>query len=258
MNAPDVAKTPRTDDELSIVARVVAGDRSAFELLMRRHNRRLYRLARATLRNDAEAEDALQEAYLSAYRSIAQFRGESTLSTWLSRLVLNECFGRLRRAARRQKVIPMFDANTEPDLDAMAAHADSNAIPSPDTALARAEMRALIERKLDTLPEAFRIVFVLRSVEEMSIEETAHCLDIPEATVRSRHFRAKHLLRDALAQEVDVAARDAFEFGGAHCDRIVATVLARITGVTQAPMRQVAQIDHRLKQGPVADGASKS
>src|SRR3569623_3631945 len=95
------------DDDLAIVRRIVAGDRPAFELLMRLYNRRLYRLARASLRDDAEAEDALQDAYLAAYRSIDQFRGESTLSTWLSRLVLNECFGRLRRGARRQKVIPL-------------------------------------------------------------------------------------------------------------------------------------------------------
>jgi RNA polymerase sigma-70 factor (ECF subfamily) len=213
-------------DDLSIVRRVVAGDRSAFELLMRRHNRRLYRLARATLQNDAEAEDALQEAYLSAYRSIGQFRGDSALLTWLSRLVLNECFGRLRREARRQNVIPMVDCATPAEIDVMNAD-DSNA---PDRAAARAELRALLERKLDELPDVFRVVFVLRSVEEMSIEETAQCLAIPEATVRSRHFRAKHLLRESLAQEADLIERDLFEFGGAQCDRVVAYVLARLAG----------------------------
>lgn len=211
-------------DDLSIVRRVVAGDLAAFELLMRRHNRRLYRLARATLHNDAEAEDALQEAYLSAYRSISQFRGDSALLTWLSRLVLNECFGRMRREARRQNVIPMVDPGTHADLDLMKAD-DSN---SPDRAAARAELRALLERKLDELPDVFRVVFVLRSVEEMSIEETAQCLAIPEATVRSRHFRARNLLRESLAQEVDSIERDLFEFGGAQCDRVVASVLARL------------------------------
>ena len=215
---------PVAVDDLSIVHRVVAGDRSAFELLMRRHNRRLYRLARATLRNDAEAEDALQDAYLSAFRSIGQFHGDSALLTWLSRLVLNECFARLRRETRRQNVIPMVAPGTHADIDLMKAD-DSN---SPDRAAARAELRALLERKLDELPDVFRVVFVLRSVEELSIEETAQCLAIPEATVRSRHFRARNLLRESLSQEMDLIERDMFEFGGAHCDRIVANVLARI------------------------------
>ncbi|BAO91632.1 RNA polymerase sigma factor [Caballeronia cordobensis] len=218
--------TDLTDDDMSLARRIAAGDRSAFELMMRRHNRRLYRLARATLRNDAEAEDVLQDAYLHAYRSMSQFRGDARLSTWLSRLVLNECFARLRRSARRQNVIPIVDA---PDYaehaDAMTAHDDA-----PDEALARAQVRALLERKLDELPELFRMVFVLRSIEEMSVEETAQCLRIPEATVRSRHFRARSLLRESLAQAFDLAERDVFEFGGARCDRIVASVLSKLSG----------------------------
>ncbi|CAB3710030.1 RNA polymerase sigma factor [Paraburkholderia rhynchosiae] len=216
-----------SDDDLSIAARIAAGDHSAFELLMRQHNRRLYRLARATLRDDAEAEDALQEAYLSAYRSISRFRGHATLSTWLSRLVLNECLGRLRRGNRRQNIIPMVSSDTA-DIERDAMPLPDSA--SPDKALARAEMRALIERKLDTLPESVRMVFVLRSVEEMSVEETAQCLGIPEATVRSRHFRAKSLLRESLAQDIDLAERELFEFAGARCDRIVQNVMARIAG----------------------------
>ena len=224
------ASTPRSDDDdADIVRRIVAGDRTAFELLMRRHNRRLYRLARATLRNDAEAEDALQDAYLNAYRSIAQFRGDARLFTWLSRLVLNECFARMRRDARRQNVLPMLhdcpdDEHMSSIMDTLNAH-DHHA---PDQAASRAEIRALLERKLDALPSGFRTVFVLRSVEEMSVEETAQCLDIPEATVRSRHFRAKVLLRESLADEVERLGPELFEFGGAHCDRIVASVLTRL------------------------------
>jgi RNA polymerase sigma-70 factor (ECF subfamily) len=221
----ETAQTLVADDDLSIARRVVAGDRAAFELLMRRHNRRLYRLARATLRNDAEAEDALQDAYLHAYRSMSQFRGDAQLSTWLSRLVLNECFARIRRSARRQNVIPIVDA---PDwveqAEAMTSHDNS----APDDALARSQVRALLERKLDALPELFRIVFVLRSIEEMTVEETAQCLNIPEATVRSRHFRARSMLRESLAQAFDLAERDVFEFGGARCDRIVERVLSKL------------------------------
>ena len=228
MSAPTTASAaalaavdPREDD-LAIARRIAAGDRAAFIELMRRHNRRLYRLARATLRDDAEAEDALQEAYLAAYRSIAQFRGDANLATWLSRMVLNECLGRLRKSARRQNVIPIVAyeddmATTTPDVREV-----------PEQAFARAEMRALIERKLDALPEDFRTVFVLRAVEELSVEETAACLGIPEATVRSRHFRARSLLRESLAREIDIAERDLFDFGGAHCDRIVAAVSKRL------------------------------
>src|SRR5262249_22935786 len=156
--------------------------------------------ARATLRDDAEAEDALQEAYLSAYRSIGRFRGDAALSTWLSRLVINECMDRLRRQGRRDNIVTVVSSgDSEQDVMSAATH------DAPDRALARAEMRALLERKLDELPEAFRMVFVLRCVEEMSVEEAAQCLGIPEATVRTRQFRARGLLRESLAREIDLA-----------------------------------------------------
>ncbi|TKC78958.1 RNA polymerase sigma factor [Trinickia terrae] len=224
MDRARTALQSAADDDLSIARRIAAGDRAAFELMMRRHNRRLYRLARAALRNDAEAEDALQDAYVSAYRSIGRFRGDAALFTWLARLVLNECFGRLRRENRRQNVFPIVELPSSADIEAMSA----NESDSPDNAAARAEVRALVERKLDALPEAFRVVFMLRSVEEMSVEETAQCLAIPEATVRSRHFRAKSMLRESLAREIDLAERDLFEFGGRQCDGVVAKVLHRL------------------------------
>jgi len=218
-----------TDADAEIVRRIVAGDLAAFELLMRRHNRRLYRLARPTLRNDADAEDALQDAYLKAFRALAQFRGEAALATWLSRLVLNECFGRMRREARRQNVMPTLpvcpdEEQMSSDMDPMSSHDDC----VPDQAVSSAQIRALLERKLDALPVDFRTVFVLRSVEEMSIEETAETLCIPEATVRSRHFRARQMLRESLAEEVERLGPELFEFGGRYCDRIVSAVLARL------------------------------
>lgn len=225
MTIADIAAhSPPPQDDSSLVRRVVAGDRSAFELVMRRYNRRLYRLARAALRDATEAEDALQDAYLQAYRSLHQFRGDASLSTWLSRLVLNECLGRLRRNTRRQNVIPIVSTNTDSEIDAVA---DPGA-DLPDKMLGRAQLRDLLERKVDELPEAFRLVFALRSVEEMSVEDVAQTLGIPEATVRSRHFRAKGLLRESLAQQIDLAERDVFEFGGAHCDRMIARVMARL------------------------------
>jgi RNA polymerase sigma-70 factor (ECF subfamily) len=216
------------DDDASLAARVVAGDLAAFELLMRRHNRRLYRLARAMLRDGAEAEDALQDAYLAAYQSLAGWRGEASLATWLTRVVSNQCLARLRRQARRDNIVPMvaLAALDEPE-PAMPAAPEAE---TPERAMVRAELRAILERKLDELPEGFRTVFVLRCVEELSVEETAECLGIPEATVRSRHFRARSLLREALARDIDLAERDVFAFGGLHCDRVVAAVMARLRG----------------------------
>jgi len=211
-----------SQDDVAVARRIASGDRAQFTSLMRQYNRRLYRLARATLRDDAEAEDALQDAYLAAYRSMSQFRGEASLGTWLSRLVLNECLGRLRRSERRSKVVPMVSPNAEM-ADVAAA-----TVAQPERMAARAQIREVLEHKLDELPETFRIVFVLRSVEELSVEETAAALDIPEATVRSRYFRAKGLLREALAQEIDLAERDLFEFGGRQCDRTIERVLDRI------------------------------
>lgn len=219
------------DDDATLARRVAGGDLPAFEQMMRRHNRRLYRLARATLRDDAEAEDALQEAYLCAYRRMGQYRGEAAVSTWLSRLVLNECLGRLRRSARRDNIMPMRFSSDEAELDTM--HADD--MERPERAALRAEMRALLERKLDELPQAFRTVFVLRCVEELSVEETAACLGVPEATVRTRHFRARSLLRESLAREIDLAERDLFEFGGARCNRVVEGVVARLRDSVRFP-----------------------
>ncbi|MCY1507945.1 ECF RNA polymerase sigma-E factor [compost metagenome] len=211
------------ENDLALARRIAAGEEAAFELMMRRHNRRLYRLARATLRNDADAEDALQEAYLAAYRSIVRFRGESSLFTWLSRLVRNECFGRLRKHGRREALCPMA-GNLEDEADAMTI----NDFDPPYHAAARSQLRALLEARLDALPVAFRTVFVLRSVEELSVEETADCLGIPEATVRSRHFRANALLRESLSHDIDVTEKSLFEFDGDDCDRMVATTLARL------------------------------
>lgn len=223
--APTIA-APDADEELLLARCVAAGDCLAFELVMRRHNRRLFRLARATLRNDAEAEDALQEAYLTAYRCIGQFRGEAALGTWLSRLVLNECLGRMRRQTRRDNIFPIRQLDNETELDDMPRPE----IDSPENAAVRAETRALLERKLDALPETFRLVFVLRCVEEMTVEETAHYLGIPEATVRSRLFRAKKLLKESMAKEFEQAQQNIYEFGGIHCDRVVRLVLSRLAG----------------------------
>jgi RNA polymerase sigma-70 factor (ECF subfamily) len=212
------------DGELA--RRVAAGDELAFEVLMRKHNRMLYRVARAILRDDAEAEDALQLAYLHAYQAIGRYRGESRLSTWLTRIVVNESLMQARKRRRESMVIPLESLAGESDIS-MIENIESSA-ELPDNAAMRGETRLLIERHIDALPEIFRTVFVLRALEELSVEETAASLDIPEATVRTRFFRARGLLREALAREIDIATGEAFAFDGARCDRIVSAVLGRI------------------------------
>jgi RNA polymerase sigma-70 factor (ECF subfamily) len=225
VNSESVIRTPPAEDELTLTRRVAGGDRAAFEIIMRRYNRRLYRLARASLRDDSEAKDALQEAYLNAYRGIGSFRGDATLSTWLSRLVLNECGVRQRRSARRRNIIPLVSSDTNrTETESVADVAEA-----PDRAAARTQLRAILEGKLGELPEALRVVFVLRSVEELSVAETAQTLGIAEETVRLRHFRAKGMLREALAREIDLAETDLFEFGGVHCDGLVASVQAKLS-----------------------------
>lgn len=211
-------------EDADLAGRVAAGEPAAFEALMRRYNRTLFRTARAILRDDAEAEDALQEAYLQAYRGMARYRGEARLSTWLARIVANEALMRLRKHARRSAIVPLHPGAAE----------DLNEIPEtsmehdPEAAARRAEMRKLLEERIDALPGAYRAVFMLRGVEEYSVEETAAILGIPEATVRSRFFRARSLMREGLASEIDVACGDAFGFAGERCDRVVAAVMARL------------------------------
>lgn len=213
--------------DAEIARRVAAGDEEAFRLLMKRHNQALYRTARAILKDDAEAEDAVQDAYVQAYRAIGRFRGDAKLSTWLVRITVNEAIARSRKRRRSAEVI-RFDSERESAIEARGVNMDEGLGERPEQSAVRAETRRLLEKKIDELPDAFRTVFVLRAVEDMTSEETAHALGIPEATVRTRFFRARGLLREALAREIDFAIEDAFSFAGARCDRIVAGVLARI------------------------------
>jgi RNA polymerase sigma-70 factor (ECF subfamily) len=225
------AAIPDNDADAALCQRVVDGEHAAFADLMRRYNRRLYRVARSILRDDAEAEDALQDAYLQAYRALPAFRGESSLATWLTRIVMNAALMRRRRSGRMAEIIEL---SADPDVDGMAAMRESaqsaqSAQPEqPEQAAQRAQARGLIEAKIDGLPEVFRTVFILRAVEELSVEETGRVLEIPEATVRSRYFRARGMLREALARELDFALDDAFGFDGARCDRIVDYVMRRL------------------------------
>jgi RNA polymerase sigma-70 factor, ECF subfamily len=218
------AASPGSDADLA--GRIARRDQAAFETLMRRHNARLFRVARAILKDDGEAEDALQDAYLDAYRRIGDFRGDSQLATWLTRIVINQALMRLRRQKRDRVVVP-FGVRRGTDRELPELDMADDKSESPTDATMRAEVRRMIERRIDELPVAFRTVFVMREVEDMTVDETAACLSIPAATVRTRLFRARALLREALARDMDSATVEVFGFAGARCDRIVANVLAR-------------------------------
>jgi RNA polymerase sigma-70 factor, ECF subfamily len=216
--------TPATTDA-DLAARCVVGDHAAFEMLMRRYNTRLFRVARSILRNDAQAEDELQEAYLHAYRHMRDFRGAAQLGTWLTRIVINQALMALRKQKRDDVLVSFDDRRTTDDRETDMPDTTGD---SPSDAAMRAETRRLLEQHIDELPLTFRTVFVMREVQEMSVEETAACLEIPEATVRTRLFRARALLRASLARDMDVATTSAFGFAGDRCDRIVTAVLARL------------------------------
>lgn len=216
------------DAELAILA--TQGDGTAFETIMRRHNQLLFRTARGIVASDSEAEDVVQEAWMRAWRALSRFRAESKLSTWLVRITVNEALGRLRR--KSAQIIPLEVAMRSIDIDTQSALIEAPDR-GPERMVQRSQVRALIEARVDLLPEAFRSVFMLRAIEEMGVDEVAEVLDIPAATVRTRYFRARALLREGLAQEMDVAIREAFSFDGERCDRIVANImtLARTEGL---------------------------
>ncbi len=223
------ARIPPIDPKIpdtELARRVATGEEAAIRLLTKRYNQTLFRTARAILREDAEAEDAVQDAYLKAIRGIDAFRSDSKLSTWLVRITVNEALGRLRRSRRAAQVIPLAGDLAE----GMEAHDNvmDEKAETPEQGTLRAESRRIMEAKIDALPDAFRAVFVLRAIEELSVEEAAAVLNIPEATVRTRFFRARSLLRESLSRELDVALGSAFHFAGERCDRITERVIARL------------------------------
>jgi len=206
---------PWTDDQ--VIERVLAGDARLFELILRRHNERIYRAVRSILRDEGEAEDAMQAAYLHAYAHLADFQGRAAFATWLTRIALHEALGRKRRALRSAGA-----GEEEADVPAITR--------SPEEAAADVENRRLLTKAIDALPEHFRTVFVLRQVQELSVEETARCLDLEPATVKTRLHRARALLRRQLLAGLEPASPGALPFEATRCDRVVAAVLSRICG----------------------------
>lgn len=224
--APSDANSDAISDA-ELVSLATAGNDLAFAQIMRRHNRLLFRTARSILKSDDDSQDALQEAYLRAWSALDSFRAEARLSTWLVRIVVNEALGRLRREGAH--VTPLHAAiDMDADGETPEMQMQANPDEQPEPSAMRAQIRQQIEARIDTLPETFRSVFMLRGVEELSVEEVAVALNIPEATVRSRFFRARGILREGLSRDIDMAIGDAFSFAGPRCDRIVERVLAKI------------------------------
>jgi RNA polymerase sigma-70 factor, ECF subfamily len=210
--------------ESELITGLRAGRSSAYADLMRRNNQRLYRLARGVLGDDAEAEEAVQAGYVRAFTHIESFKGEASIATWLARIVLNEAMMRQRK---RRPTVDIEDVSDQA-LDTAAAPAAARREPSPEQALARREIGRAIEHAVDALPAAFRSVFVLRAIEQLSIEETAGALGIPEETVKTRLHRANKLLRATLAENFGAIFEDAFPFLGSRCDHLVVTVLRQL------------------------------
>jgi RNA polymerase sigma-70 factor (ECF subfamily) len=210
-----------TDEE--VVARVRGGDTSLFELLMRRHNQRLYRAVRAVLRDEAEAEDVMQQAYVSAFAHLDQFAGQAKFSTWLLRIGVNEALGRLRQRHRHLELLDQGGDDEDPAPLPLEAN-----MPTPEDRAAGRELAGLLERTIDELPGGYREVLVLRLVEGLDTAETAAVLELGEEAVKQRLHRARGLVQKLIEARIGAAASAAFEFHAPRCDRVVAAVMARL------------------------------
>ena len=206
------------DDE--IVRRVLAGETALFEAIMRRYNQRLYRVARSILRDESEAQDVMQQAYVNAYLHLDQFAGRAKFSTWLTRIAVHEALARARRHERSK------------GLDSMSDESQSDAIrdarPDPEQQLHTAQLRLLLESAIDRLPESYRSAFVLREAEGLGMPEVAECLEISEEAVRQRLHRARALLRRHIYESTGATSGSAFSFHLSRCDRVVAFVFSRL------------------------------
>ncbi len=223
MEAVERAITEKWSDE-EVVKRVLAGETALYEIIMRRYNQRLYRVARAILRNDGEAEDVMQDTYVRAYEHLAQFEGRSAFSSWLTRIAVHEA---LARAQKRNRV---------QELDAMLPQIEESVLvsggPSPEQEASTGELTGLLEEGVLALPEMYRTVLIMRDIEEMSTAETASALDLTEENVKVRLHRGRALLRKELYARAGIARSKAFAFMGVRCDRVVANVFRRIADLS--------------------------
>jgi RNA polymerase sigma-70 factor (ECF subfamily) len=212
-------------DDMDLVSRAIASDPDAFRTIMQRNNRRLYRIARGVLRDDFEAEDVVQEAYVRAFSHLGAFRGDSNLSTWLSRITINEALGRLRKKRRAREASFAPGNTTEAEIIRFPGSPDSE---DPERTMAQRQILRLVEQATDHLPQGFRNVFIARVIEGMSVEETAELLGLRPQTVKTRLHRARGLVRKELHAKVGPILLDAFPFAGRRCDRLSLAVMRRL------------------------------
>lgn len=215
-----------TDEE--IVERVKGGDTALYEIIMRRYNQRLYRVARAILHDDAEAEDVMQDAYVRAYQYLHQFAGRAPFSAWLTRIAVHEALGRLRLRNRNQQ-LEESEQDGEFHMNVVETSLD------PEQSASKAELGQLLEEAVLGLPEQFRTVVMLRDVEEMSTSETAAALDLTERNVKVRLHRGRAMMRGWLFARVGTNGKNAFPFMGERCDRVVHRVFARLRELGENP-----------------------
>jgi RNA polymerase sigma-70 factor, ECF subfamily len=220
--APQIAPTGTSDAEL--VARALARDEAAVRAIMQANNRRLYRIARGILRNDSEAEDVVQETYVRAFTHLQDFRGDSSLATWLARIAMNEALGRLRRAR------PSVDFSTLAPgvLEAQIIQFPLSPSEDPERSMAQREIQVVVEHAIDELPDGFRLVFITRVIEGMNVEETAEILGLKPETVKTRLHRARAMLRDNVEKKIGPVVMEAFPFAGKRCERLTDVVLKRL------------------------------
>jgi RNA polymerase sigma-70 factor (ECF subfamily) len=217
----DYARLPESD----LVGFARLGDHGAFRVIMQRCNQRLFRIARAVMQDDAETEDVLQEAYTRAFAGIAGFRGDAAIATWLARIVLNEARGRLRS---RAGVIDLGPIEAVPESARRLGLSDRTAPEDPEAAAVRAQIRHILERAIDDLPLPFRLVFILREIEELSVAETALHLNLRPETVKTRLHRARRRLREALDAQLADVFDGPYPFLGARCAQLTEAVMARM------------------------------
>jgi RNA polymerase sigma-70 factor (ECF subfamily) len=220
---PDLEQSLLSDEE--VVSRVLAGDTASYEILMRRYNQRIYRVARSVLRDEAEAEDVMQHAYVEALAHLVQWSGRASFEAWVGRIAFHDALARLRKR-RRERALGRPGRPGRPEEDVMGTARSSN--PSPEQQAFQGEMRVHLESAIDALPTLYRTVFVMRNVEGLSTAETAACLGIREDAVKTRVHRARALLREDLYRRTGAETASAFTFERPRCDRVVAAVLTRV------------------------------
>ena len=210
--------------DAELVRRALARDEVAVRAIMQANNRRLFRLARGILRNDSEAEDVVQDTYVRAFTHLDQFRGESSLSTWLSRIAMNEALGRVRRRPAGVEWSELPQGGHE----AQIIQFPLSSADDPERSMAQREIQHVVEHAIDELPEAFRLVFITRVIEGMNVEETADILDLKPETVKTRLHRARAMLRDNVERKIGPIVLEAFPFAGRRCERLTEAVLKRL------------------------------